>query len=95
MTAGLQIWDGVNYIDLDGTTRITRIIGEITTSTVNGSATVAGLDSGVAFYTILGTTSLGQGGQLPLISIGGTTVTWTFEDSSSPRATRVLLGVSS
>lgn len=76
MAQGLQIFDSAGALVLDITDRLTRILGEFTTTTANGSITDANLTSGTPwFYKISDDNPFNA---ICTITISGTTISWTF-----------------
>jgi len=92
MGQGLQIWDGSGNLVLDTAHRLTRILGMFDTGTSDGSVSFPGLATGTGFYVKL-TPDLGNAP--PVVTISGTTVSWTFNNVSAPyrRAAKVMVGV--
>lgn len=50
MPQGLQIWDDSGVLKLDVTDRLTRVLGEFDTGTVNGSISDTNLSQGSPWY---------------------------------------------
>lgn len=76
MTQGLQCFDNTGALVLDVTDRLTRILGEFTTTTTNGSITDANLTSGTPwFYKISADNPFNA---ICTIIISGQTISWTY-----------------
>lgn len=96
MALGLQIWDASGNNTLDVSNSLTKTIATFTTGTSNGSVIYADLAGGrpwVAAYREP-TSSATQYGAA-LVSVSGTTVSWTFGSlASGNRAPmRVFVGI--
>ena len=96
MALGLQIWDSSGNNTLNVSDSLTKTIATFTTSTSNGSAVYADLAGGrpwVAAYREP-TSSATQYGAA-LVSVSGTTVSWTYGSIASGNRSpmRVFVGI--
>lgn len=95
MAEGFKVWDASGKLIIDGTKRLSRVLG-VTTIGANTSGTItdAGFATGVPYWiSIRDTLSPSATDNIvpPSISVSGTTLTY---DNSSPRLThRVIYGV--
>lgn len=84
MTAGLQIWDASGNLRLDATTRAGRIIN-IQAVSGNGSFSDSRIGAGSGFGVFIPLTTpvtyAGVNGYPPVVSVSGSTVTWTYTQS--------------
>lgn len=95
MPQGLQVWDENGQLEVDVTSRLTRIIGSFTTTegvNVSGSVVDDRLLDGQPWYVIQQTPSSRP--WLPIISISGNTISWSSRGGSSvTRSVNVVYGV--
>jgi len=78
MPAGLECFDSLGRSVISVTTRITRILGNVTTGIANGSISNPGFSQGTAYYLVLGQD---VGLLSPTISISGNTLSWSWEST--------------
>lgn len=91
--AGLQVWDEAGRVVMDSTTRLGLAIGVLQTGTSNGSYSDARLLGGSPFI-IVSPDSMGLTISVPVVTVSGQTVSWTFPASSHSRANaRVTYGI--
>jgi len=96
MTYGLQIFDSSGVNTLNVSNSLTKTIATFVTTTSNGSAVYPLLSGGrpwVAAYRVPTSTSTQYGAAL--VSVSGTTVSWTYGSiASGNRAPmRVFVGI--
>lgn len=96
MSFGLQVWDSGGNKMLDVSDSLTKTIATFTTGTSNGSATYSELSGGrpwVAAYRLPTSTATQYGAAL--VSVSGTTVSWTFGGlpSGNRASMRVFVGI--
>ncbi|CQR73295.1 hypothetical protein SOV_50780 [Sporomusa ovata DSM 2662] len=91
MAQGLQCFDSAGALVLDVTDRLTRILGEFTTTTANGSITDANLTSGTPWFFQV--TEENPFNAICTITISGQTITWTFSSYGVKTAQTFRYGV--
>lgn len=92
MPQGMQIWDPSGKLVLDTAHRLTRMLGVFDTGVTDGSMNFPGFTTGTPFYIKL-TPDLGNAP--PVVSISGTTLTWSFNNVDAPyrRGAKIMVGV--
>ncbi|SDL92717.1 hypothetical protein SAMN04488502_1011200 [Dendrosporobacter quercicolus] len=81
---GLQCWDANGNLTLDLTDRLTRVLGEFKTGTVNGSITDANIANGTPWILNLSMgRNIAEQEKIFDILINGSTISWTFTNYSS------------
>lgn len=81
MSQGLQIWDAAGNLIMDVGTRTSRLIGIINPNLVDGSQSFTGSGNElIAIVSDFADSQEGTGGTgiLPVVSVSGETVSWTF-----------------
>lgn len=92
MPRGLQVWDAQAKMVLDVTTRLTRVHGEISTGTSNGSFEIP-LSSGTPFIVINDNSQI-YSRRGPGVWLDGRIIRWEFSTSpfaGSPRASYKII----
>ena len=89
MPQGLQVWDGNGALTLDITERLTRIYGQVTTNSVNGSIYVGNLNAYGSFWSLVIPLSSVFYGYIstPVVDFSNGTMTWTY--STDPLKTKI------
>lgn len=82
MPQGLQVWDANGVLTLDITTRLTRLVGSITTGVVDGSYTIP-FETGSPFIVVMDNSQI-YTRRGPGVWLEGYIIRWAF--STSPRA---------
>jgi hypothetical protein len=93
MASGLRVWDNVGNLLIDTSTRMGRVLGQISTGTADGSVTSAGFATGAPFYAIVPKSGSPAAINTPNITITGNTMSWSFSGVPSPQDSLVLYGV--
>lgn len=90
---GLRVWNAAGVQTLDTDTKLSRLLGSVTTTSgVNGSVT-AEFSSGTPWFQILISGKVGFI-NAPSISISGSTLTWTYTGNASyMRPVTIIYGV--
>lgn len=81
MPQGLQIFNADGSLQIDTNDSITRFLTRITVPVSDGSVTIPGLNTGRPFYILMATNHLAENPRQlypPVISISGTTLSWTW-----------------
>lgn len=84
MAQGLQVYDASSNLIMDIGTSIGRILGStVTTASTSGSVTgVSGFSDGVGWYCVVPISANFTGISAPVVSISGTTISWTAVSTS-------------
>jgi len=83
MPVGTQFFDANGKLTLDFTDKVGRVLGSIETGTIPGSITDARFLTGRPFFIFRGYNVPGARGlPAPVISIAGTTLSWTAGNSA-------------
>lgn len=95
MGQGLQVWNSSGSLVLDSPTRLGVRLGSVLTGTTNGSLSVPGFAKGVPFCVAVTSGSLYAGEEAPVVSISGTTLTWSYTGGrhTPRRAVNITYGV--
>ena len=94
MSQGLQIFDADGNITLDITDRFTRCLGIITSGTTSSSVIDADLANGVPWYIVRIVPMDNIGFIQPLlVTISGTTLSWTFSGAGDAYSHYIYYGV--
>lgn len=94
MSYGLQVWDSNSTKTVDTTTSFTRVLGELTIPTSNGSYTDARLSLGNPFFAISGRRMASFVQQeYPYIRIVGNTIIWSYLNPDNKLGTSIVYGV--
>lgn len=94
MATGVKVWDALGNLTFDGTTRISRVLGNIAVSAgATGSVTDAGFATGtpycIALRTNAGTPTQPNNTMAPpIISFAGTTMNYNV---ASPSGDHLLI----
>lgn len=93
MSHGLQVWDAAGNLVLGLGDRIPRVVDSWASGAVSGSRSVPALAGGTpwSFMVALGVVSSGV--SLPILSISGATVTWTYPSGATPIACLIYVGL--
>jgi len=78
MAFGLRVRDSSGAITLELTDRLPRILGSVSTGTAPGSRSVPDFAGRQPFYFFVPNTVTGDVFNHPVISVSGTTLSWTF-----------------
>lgn len=78
MTVGIRIRDKNGNIVLDFNDRITRVLGSLTTTTVNGSVSIPALAGGTPWYYINAPQQFNQTFQVPDVTIDNNGISWSY-----------------
>ena len=92
MATGFKVWDAAGNLTIDGTTRMSRVLGYTTIgANTSGTITDAGFSTGTPYWISI-RNSLSPGAfddvEPPSISVAGTTLTY---DNSSPRLDHLVI----
>lgn len=90
MADGLKVWNPNGVLVADITSRLPRIIGEISAGAAGGSINDARLSGGTPFPIVLAPTETGTRALIN-VSISGTTVSWSFPNGGASNYT-ILYG---
>jgi len=90
MADGLKVWDPNGVLVADITSRLPRIIGEISAGAGGGSITDPRLSGGTPFHIVLAPTETGTRSMIQA-SISGNTVSWSFPNGGASNYT-ILYG---
>lgn len=95
MPAGFQVWDANGRPVIEVTDRLPRVLGMITTTTVDGSHPDPRLATGEPWVVAVDSNNtFSQNGYTPRVTATSTAVVWTFETGSDTRRlVTVLYGV--
>jgi len=97
MANGLIIRNPVTgVVEIEITTKLTRMVGQVHTYGVNGSIVVPEFASGYPYFTLSRLQSSGYGYLIsPKLSASGTTLSWTYGANSpaAPQDALIVYGV--
>jgi len=93
MPQGLQIWDAAGVLQLDITTRLTRIEGTIQTGTTSGSFVIP-LSSGTPFIVVMDNSQIyTRRGPGVWLDVPTRTIRWVFSTSPTAPTPRVSYNI--
>ena len=97
MAFGTRVWDAAGTLQLDSTDNAGRYLGQVTTGTSNGSATVSGWsDQGAPFFEIVPLAYQFSSLVPPIVTRSGNTLSWSFESgilSGNRMSVTIMYGV--
>ena len=96
MPQGLQVWNENGVLQIDVTSRLGILLGNVDTGTSDGSITVSNFSLGTPYFFATALSLIPPYGLIPAVWVSGNTLNWQFIGGTptSPKVNvRIFYGV--